>query len=114
VEYIVIDIIPIIVLVWMHFIADFIFQSDYIAINKSKNNLVLLTHVCLYGIPFFLFGAAFAFANMALHFVTDYITSRVTSYLWKNDKRHWFFVTIGFDQAVHMTCLFSTYLYFCT
>jgi hypothetical protein len=51
----------------------------------------------------------FAVVNSALHFVTDFCTSRATSALWKKDQRHWFFVVIGLDQAIHMTCLFVTY-----
>ena len=39
-------------LIWIHFVADFIFQSNYTAINKSKDNYVLLYHVILYGILF--------------------------------------------------------------
>lgn len=106
-----INIIPLLVLVWLHFFADFILQTDKIAINKSKDNAILLAHVAIYSLPFFIFGADFALLNMVLHFMVDWCTSRVTSYLWKKQERHWFFVVIGLDQAIHMTCLFLTYLY---
>ncbi len=100
-------------LVWLHFIADFIMQSDRVAQNKSKSNMVLCQHVILYCIPFSLFfGIKFALVNAFLHFLVDWNTSRVTSFLWSNKKVHWFFVVIGFDQALHMTCLFLSYLYF--
>lgn len=96
-------------LVWMHFIADFIFQTDKIAINKSKDSTILLFHVLIYSIPFLWFGWIFALTNAFLHFIVDYFTSRLTSYLYKQNKRHWFFVVIGLDQAIHMTCLLVTY-----
>lgn len=96
-------------LIWMHWFADFILQSDRIAINKSSSNEILLWHVTLYGVCFIGFGFAFAFVNAVLHFITDWITSRITKKLWVAEKRHWFFVVIGVDQAIHMTCLFATY-----
>ena len=106
-----------ILLVWAHFIGDFILQSDYHAINKSKSNWVLLQHVFWYSVPFaFLslivpLSLTFILLNFVLHAIVDYVSSRITSYLWKNDKRHWFFVTIGADQSLHFTCLFLSYYY---
>ena len=113
-----IDLIVIFVLIWAHFIGDFILQSDYHAVNKSKNNFVLIQHVGLYSLPF-VFAALivpisilFIVANAVLHAITDYISSRITSVLCQKNERHWFFVTIGADQAFHMTCLFFTYFWF--
>lgn len=103
----------ILIIVWLHFVADFIMQSDRIAKNKSTSNVVLYQHVVLYCIPFsIVFGIKFAAVNAALHFIIDWGTSRASSFLWANKKVHWFFVVIGFDQALHMSCLFITYLYF--
>jgi hypothetical protein len=97
------------VIVWLHFVADFVMQSDRVALNKSRDSVILLWHVALYGLFFVPFGLMFAVVNAALHFATDFCTSRATSALWKKDQRHWFFVVIGLDQAIHMTCLFVTY-----
>jgi membrane-bound metal-dependent hydrolase YbcI (DUF457 family) len=96
-------------LIWMHFVADFVFQSDKMALNKSKSNKWLFLHAWVYSIPFAFFGIRFALVTLFFHFVTDYITSRGTSYLWKKEQRHWFFTLIGFDQAVHLTTLLLTY-----
>lgn len=99
----------ILAVVWTHFFADFICQSDYMAQNKSKNSLILLYHVAVYQLPFsILFGLKYGLLNMAAHFLTDFITSRITSRLWSQKKVHWFFVVIGFDQAVHITTLILT------
>ena len=109
-----------IAILWMHFVGDFICQSDYHAVNKSKNSWVLLQHVAIYILPFTLLVAftnnyqMFAMwlvLNAGLHFVTDYITSRITTKLWQAGKRHWFFVTIGADQSIHFTCLFLSYVW---
>jgi hypothetical protein len=96
-------------LVWTHWFADFILQSDRIAINKSSSNQILLWHVALYGACFLWAGVAFALLNAVLHFITDWCTSRITKKLWVAEQRHWFFVVIGLDQAIHMTCLLGTY-----
>jgi membrane-bound metal-dependent hydrolase YbcI (DUF457 family) len=80
------------------------------AINKSKDNFWLGLHVSFYTLSILIiFGWKFAIINGILHFITDYITSRGTSYLWKTDQRHLFFTLIGFDQAIHLTTLALTY-----
>lgn len=100
--------IAILTVIWMHFVADFVCQSDWMARNKSKANIPLLTHVSVYSLPFFWFGWRYALANAGAHFVTDWITSRASSRLWAKQKVHWFFVVIGLDQAIHMSTLVLT------
>ena len=101
-----------IIILFIHFISDFIFQSDWMAQNKSKRNLPLLIHVVVYSIPFTFFGVEFALANCVLHFCVDYVTSRISSKLYKQGKIHWFFVVIGFDQWIHAASLLLTARYF--
>lgn len=97
------------ILIWLHLMGDFILQSDWMAVNKSKSLLPLATHVMVYSIPFaIIFGWRYGLINMGCHFITDFFTSRLTSYLWKLEKRHDFFVVIGFDQAIHLTTLLFT------
>jgi hypothetical protein len=100
----------VLLLLWIHFFADFVFQSSHVAINKSKNNLILTKHVLIYGICFIPISISYAVINLLLHFVVDYITSRMTSIFWRHNEHHWFFVTIGLDQVIHATCLISSYL----
>lgn len=99
----------VLLLIWLHFVSDFILQSDKMAKIKSKSNKWLLLHVVAYSIPFLIFGWFFALINCLAHFVIDYITSRITSKLYADGKVHWFFVVIGFDQALHLTTLIVTY-----
>lgn len=99
-------------LLWMlaiHFVADFLLQSDWMAQNKSKRNLPLLVHVLVYGACFLYFGFLFALLTAALHFVVDFGTSRASSALWKRGKVHYFFVVIGADQLIHYFCLYGTW-----
>jgi len=112
-----ISIITVVVILWAHFIGDFILQSDYHAVNKSKSNLALFEHVLWYSFPLifagFIIPVSFAWlvVNMVLHGAIDYVTSRISSHFWKQEKRHWFFVTIGADQSLHFTCLFVSYIW---
>ena len=111
-----------------HFIADFIFQTDKMALNKSSSIKWLLAHILSYtfsiliylGIVFKIgivqksleFAAYFALFNGATHFIIDFITSRIMKTLWLQEKRHDFFVMLGVDQALHMFILMASWIYF--
>lgn len=97
-------------LIGLHLIGDFFLQTDRMAINKSKSNKMLWIHVAVYSSVFLVFGVKYAIINALLHFITDFVSSRATSYLHAKGQRHWFFVVIGIDQTVHMICLFTTYI----
>lgn len=111
---------------WFHYIADFVFQTDWMARNKSKDNTPLAVHCWVYGLIFmlpslFLFKnliVAFLFCavNAYLHFGIDYITSRVASKKYADGNlgsttvpNFGFFSIIGLDQSLHYTCLVITY-----
>lgn len=106
----------------MHWFADFFLQTHYMAINKSKCNTALASHVGVYGINLLFLSLLFLFPtcfingifwvaiNMAAHFVTDYVTSRASSALYKEERFHEFFVVIGLDQFLHIFTLCATYL----
>jgi len=93
-------------LIWLHFIGDFIMQSDETALKKSEDNFILFLHSLLYGVFFIPFGYPYFIINIIAHFCIDYCTSRINKGLYNN--RHWFFVCIGFDQALHLSVLFLT------
>lgn len=111
-----IDLLAVLAILWAHFVGDFILQSDYHATNKSRSNLALFEHVLYYSLPLTFVGflipvsISWIVANAVMHAAVDYVTSRITSRLWAQGQRHWFFVTIGADQSLHFTCLFASYL----
>lgn len=118
----------------IHFIADFVGQTDKMAVNKSKSYEWLTRHVIAYTyitiigslIPILvivklsgtLYSADFVtvmfcwvLLNSILHWITDAITSRLSSKMWAAGRRHAFFVVIGADQLVHQLCLIITSTY---
>lgn len=95
----------------LHFLADFVFQSNKMAQNKSSSNFWLGAHVLVYTLFMFPIGIIFAIVNGILHFTTDYFTSRLSKRMWNEKKVHEFFVVIGFDQMVHMISLVLTYYF---
>lgn len=116
-----------IIILFFHWIADFLLQTTDMAINKSKSNYWLSKHVVAYfwGMsPLILLGmyhSNFVAAifwllfNCTLHLITDYCTSRWTSKLYAAKKYYGFpafFSVIGLDQFIHTFYLLSTFQYF--
>lgn len=98
-------------IIWLHFIADFLLQSDETAQNKSEDMWVLTKHVLVYSLPFLYFGFLYAGINAILHWCVDLFSSMLTKHFHERGKRREFFITIGADQAIHMTCLIVTALF---
>ena len=98
-------------LLLVHYVADFLLQNDWMAVNKSKHWGALTLHVAVYSLVFtLLLGWQFGLITFVTHFVTDAITSRWTrSLYYPVFKRHWFFCVIGLDQLIHAYTLSYTY-----
>lgn len=123
------NLIEIFTIIVIHWLADFVLQTDSQAKGKSKNWGDLLSHTMNYttvwgsvGIilivinlfyPFFEYKSwsltLFVLITFIAHTITDYFTSRLNSKLWLKGKTHLFFVSIGFDQILHYVQLFLTY-----
>lgn len=114
----------ILLLLLVHTVADFVLQTDRVAQGKSTSNVILWEHVAVYTCSFvpamlvmggnFQQSYAWLVLNFLAHFATDFVSSRLTSHLWKKGSRHNFFVTIGFDQLAHATALLATYQWLLT
>lgn len=105
----------------LHFIGDFVFQTRQMAEIKSKSVFWLSLHVLWYCFAFFpvAFGIGFdtpyvefMFLLFTTHWLTDFITSKITTYFWKKKKIKAFFTTIGFDQLIHIATLLLLFKYF--
>lgn len=107
---------------YVHWLGDFVLQTNHMALRKSTSNYYLAMHVTVYTITtilcwvllfimtrldvtFYTYLKA-AGAIFFMHFITDYITSRITGKYYKAKKNHEFFITIGFDQWLHYVQIF--------
>lgn len=124
-----------ILIFFIHFVADFMLQTDKMAKGKSSSNRWLTYHILAYStVLLIVFGPWYALANGLCHWSTDYITSRLSSRQWAKAASyqkvladpeahplakevaamnnvhhvHWFFVVIGFDQFLHAAMLIIT------
>ena len=105
---------------FLHWVGDFVLQSHTMSVNKSKNWGVLTFHVGVYSFTLWigllltnlvsplepLLTEKFLVITFFTHFLTDAITSRITSRLWAAGQTHNFFVMIGLDQFIHFVTLF--------
>ena len=109
-----------VLMLFTHWVADFVCQSHKMAVNKSTSNFWLGIHVLVYSawlipLSWYLFDgdtervSIFVGANMSLHWTVDFFTSRFNSSYWQQGKMHDFFVMVGLDQFIHYVCLFSLY-----
>lgn len=102
----------------IHFLADFGLQTHEQAINKSTSILWLLRHTYVYTLIWFmvclslmplLSALIFAGITFAAHTVTDYITSRIAKKFFDKQDLHNGFVVIGMDQVLHYLQLHYTF-----
>lgn len=93
-----------------HFIGDFIFQNDDMALNKSTNYGKLYDHCFWYSITFIWLGFPFMLITLLTHALVDGITSRINKVLSTKESKHDFFCMVGFDQLTHYVLLLLTYL----
>lgn len=110
------------ILLAVHWLADFVLQTHWQAQNKSKRNDALGAHVGVYTLALaigsmLIFGQSTAWVyfwalNGVLRLTTDYFTSRWSSRLYAKQDWHNFFVVIGFDQLIHQTTLALTMVLF--
>jgi len=120
----------IIIILVVHFLADFVLQSHKSASRKHKDIGALLEHTISYSLPwliimaliyysvddpnFFIKGVLFTLVTFVSHTIIDYCTSKLGMHLLiisrKKENYHNYFVNIGFDQLLHTVLLFTTYI----
>lgn len=132
------NLIEILSILGIHWIADFVFQDEKWALGKSKNWNDLLSHTITYSSFWFFISLfldiytrittnkwlfevidvqLFVLITFICHTTTDYFTSRLNFKLYIKGKfgssipNLGFFTSIGFDQYLHYIQLFLTYWY---
>ncbi len=116
----------IILLLFAHFMADFVFQSHEVGNKKHNSNSALFEHCCFYtwwlfvilfwisyyfGLSPYMFSI-FVFINGIFHFAVDWVTSRVAYFFHRRitgEKKFW--ITIGADQFIHAAALIISAYY---
>ena len=94
-------IILVMILSALHFVGDFIFQSDDMSKSKATDIKQLLLHCMCYILPFvILLNPTVLIILFVSHFCIDFVTSKIIKKIWVKDI-HGAFVTIGFDQFLH-------------
>ncbi len=103
----------------IHFLGDFVLQTDWQAKNKSSSLNALNRHVLSYstvwGLAAFVYfgnigtALSFMFITYVAHFATDYVTSRQVKKYFAAEDHHTGFIVIGFDQALHYLQLWFTF-----
>jgi len=126
------------VLIVIHYIADFMFQTENQAVGKSKSFEKLINHTFTYTVVFYVFFLLWFLIGLAMnwnlgwslsgshmywffpiifvtHTIIDYFTSKITSK--KFEKKQFYtgipnigaFSIIGLDQVLHYATIFATY-----
>lgn len=98
-------------ILFIHWVADFVCQSDWMAKNKSSSNVALSLHISTYTLIFTVltgFSIKYSVINGLAHLGIDYVTSRLSSRQWQQGKVHNFFVIVGLDQMLHVMTLVYT------
>lgn len=122
-----ISLFSVIYIIVIHYIADFVWQNEWMAINKGKSLKALLVHTVTYSSIWLIVGQPlfsdvpnlfmFVLVTFICHTLTDYLTSKWTGYLFKKKKYYTpipsfgAFSIIGLDQVLHYVQLFLTYWY---
>lgn len=108
-------------LTFTHTVADFGLQTQWQAENKSKSLEALSRHVLSYTLAMAGgYAVLCTFTNFELymlplfivwvgvsHFLTDLITSKMSSAAWKRKKIKRFWCVIGIDQMLHTWQIFG-------
>jgi len=87
------------------------------AIKKHRSVKWLLLHTLTYTLILLMMaqsifswqvGLGYAVFNGALHLATDFFTSKLAAKF--QEKPRMFYSILGFDQLVHVSCLYWTYV----
>lgn len=104
-----------------HFLGDFVFQTRYMAENKTKSVIVLINHVLAYAclmIPLaYLVSIEWFAFNVFMHFLQDltwykFCYKFVPKWEGNNTVNSKIWCVIGVDQMLHLLTLVGSYAAF--
>lgn len=106
-----------IIILIAHWVGDYLLQSRDMATRKHRSFKWLSLHVLTYtGVLLvatqFVFSwqvsLGYAVISGFLHLVTDFFTSKLSHKYY--EKPHIFYPILGFDQLIHMICLYWAFM----
>ena len=101
-----------------HWVGDYLLQTTNMATKKSISLKWLLLHILTYTLVLLItgnivfswqVGLGYAIFNGALHFITDFFTSKLARRY--HDQPRIYYPILGFDQLVHIGCLYWTFVH---
>lgn len=125
-------------MMFVHWVADFVCQSDEMVKGKSSSIAALSKHILSYAVVFtvgtfitalaldgkghseqlfkegFATFWAFVFINVGSHFFIDFITSRASKLEFERGNTGTAFKIIGFDQFLHIAIMAVSLYYMVT
>jgi hypothetical protein len=113
----------IIYVLFVHFVSDYVFQSNSIIEYKSKHWVWLMIHVLSYisiltvgiliGSLFFKYNLGFIWKflliNINAHWITEYFTSRRIEKYRKKSKTRNMMLLIGLEQFIILSAIFLSF-----
>ena len=126
------DLIHIFIILVVHYIADFTFQSTEEALGKSTSWRELLSHTVKYSVVWFIYILSFGVSEIfykgestlgigivffilitfLAHTTTDYISSRESKKFFDKKEYKGGWAVVGIDQIAHYVQLLLCYKYF--
>lgn len=110
----------------LHWLGDFVFQSDELSITKHKNFTQLIKHSIIYTLPFLYAGifiyatnmfniklfdlSLFLFLTFLLHLIIDYFVSKSGYNQFEKTKPNTFLGVLIIDQIMHFGLLVLCYI----
>ena len=102
------------IIIFAHMFGDYFMQTNYLAMNKGKDNYILLVHCFLYGLGVYavllLFGLNLSIIDLllvvVLHVPIDYLKARGITPKYLGNE-----VALLIDQFIHYITLFFVVLF---
>ncbi|MEP7321888.1 MAG: DUF3307 domain-containing protein [Saprospiraceae bacterium] len=107
---------PVLFILFIHWLADFVLQTGHQAITKCNNLTSLLSHTLVYSLCWLVLWPMlglntlfFIGITFLAHTFTDFFTSKLNSKYRLEKKERELFISVGFDQFLHYVQLILTY-----
>lgn len=99
----------VLLLVTMHFFADFAFQFRWLTVPHKTGPKLKVSRAFSYAMLFFIFGAQFYAGIFLSYLLVSIAMGSILDKLLDNHRFKWYYLTLGVSQMLHLQCLFLVY-----